>query len=81
MSKHIPPGTPSVGAPDPERRTSPIFDHDAEEEEVADLELESAHCLFNDVPYAIGTYVHSGDELLQCAERGVWIRRGPYRPR
>jgi hypothetical protein len=66
--------TTQVGAPDPERKTSPIIDD--EEELSLDLELEAGVCYFNDVPYSIGTYVTSGDELLHCEERGVWVKKG-----
>ncbi len=65
---------PQVGAPDPERNTSPIFDED--DEISFDLELESGVCYFNGAPYRVGDYVLSGNELLHCEERGVWIRRG-----
>jgi len=64
----------NVGAPDPELKTSPILDED--EEESLDAEIESGECYFNGVRYAIGEYVLSGDELLHCAGRGVWIRKG-----
>ena len=67
---------PNVGAPDPELKNSPIFDHDSEEYEYADLELETGVCYFNNVSYCIGQYVASGSELLRCSERGVWVRVG-----
>jgi hypothetical protein len=74
MADHV----PQVGAPDPERKTSPIVD---EYEEISlDLELESGFCSFNDVVYPIGQYVLSGSELLHCEERGVWVRKGEMRP-
>jgi hypothetical protein len=63
---------PQVGAPDPEKRTSPILDEDEEFE--ADLELESGVCYFNGAAYPIGSYVMSGDELLHCERRGTWVR-------
>jgi len=67
-----------VGAPDPERKNSPILD---EYEELSlDMEIEAGVCYFNDTAYAIGTYVLSGSELLQCEERGVWVRKGEMRP-
>ena len=67
-----------VGAPDPERETSPIFD---EEDEISpDLELERGACYFNDIAYSIGQYVRSGSELLHCEEPGVWVRKGEMRP-
>ena len=65
---------PQVGAPDPEKNTSPIFDED--DEISLDLELETGVCYFNGVPYRVGEYVLSGSELLHGEERGVWIRRG-----
>jgi hypothetical protein len=65
---------PQVGAPDPELNTSPIFD---EEDEISlDTELETGVCYFNGTPYRVGDYVLSGNELLHCEERGIWIRRG-----
>ena len=71
-------GLPQVGAPDPERKTSPIFDQD--DEISLDLELETGVCYFNDVAYPIGTYVMSGSEVLRCEGRGVWIREGEGQP-
>lgn len=68
------PHAPQVGAPDPEKRTSPILDED--EEFSLDLELESGVCYFNGQSYPIGAYVLSGSELLHCEERGLWVRRG-----
>lgn len=74
MTSHL----PRIGAPDPELKTSPIFD---EYEGISlDLELEAGACYFNDVAYPIGQYVLSGSELLQCGERGVWLRTGEMRP-
>ena len=67
-----------VGAPDPERKTSPIID---EYEEISlDMEIEAGVCYFNDIAYPIGAYVLSGSELLHCEERGVWVRKGEMRP-
>jgi hypothetical protein len=69
---------PQVGAPDPEHKNSPIVD---EEEELSlDLELESGVCYFNGVAYPIGQFVRTGSELLQCEERGIWVRKGEMRP-
>jgi hypothetical protein len=56
---------PQVGAPDPELKTSPIID-------------ESEY--FNEEPFALGAYVQSGAEVLQCTEHGVWVRKGEKRP-
>lgn len=67
---------PKVGAPDPEQKNSPIFDHESEDLESIDLELESGVCYFNNVAYPMGHFVCSGDEILKCCERGVWVRMG-----
>ena len=69
---------PQVGAPDPEHDTSPILDED--EELSLDTELERGFCRFNGIAYPIGQYVLSGNELLHCEERGVWVRKGEMRP-
>jgi len=67
---------PKVGAPDPELKNSPIFDRETDDYPSLDLELESGACYFNDLSYAIGQYVCSGDDLLRCEERGIWVREG-----
>jgi hypothetical protein len=72
--QHLP---PQVGAMDPELKTSPILDED--EEFSLDLELESGVCYFNNVAYRIGQFVLSGNELLHCEERGLWVRKGEMR--
>ncbi len=70
-----------VGAPDPERKNSPILDDDSfsEDDLTFDFEPETGVCYFNDKPYAVGEYVCSGNELLHCEERGVWVKKGPCR--
>jgi len=74
MASHV----TQVGAPDPELRTSPIFD---EYEELSlDLELESGACYFNNMVYPAGQYLLCGSELLHCEEQGVWVRKGERRP-
>lgn len=70
------PGIPQVGAPAPELKTSPVLDDEAAEVLSLDVELESGVCYFNNVRYPIGHYVRSGDEVLRCEGRGVWVRRG-----
>jgi hypothetical protein len=45
-----------------------------------DLEIEQAVCYFNGEEFAMGTYVLSGSELLQCSGRGVWVSKGEKRP-
>lgn len=71
----MPDHLPQLGAPDPELKTSPIIDED-EQETSLDFELETGVCYFNDVGYPLGEYVLSGDEVLRCSERGVWVRSG-----
>jgi hypothetical protein len=75
MTKHI----PQVGAPDPELRNSPIID-DEDEELPTEVDVETGACYFNGVTYPLGSYVLSGNELLHCMERGVWVRTGEERP-
>ena len=75
MTKNL----PQVGAPDPELRTSPIFD-EYDEEAPEELDVETGVCYFNGEAYPIGDYVLSGSELLRCERRGVWIREGEMRP-
>ena len=75
MSNHV--HAPQVGAPDPEKRTSPILDRLTEGGELSlDAELETGACFFNDLRYAIGDYIRSGHELLHCNGRGVWSKIG-----
>lgn len=72
---------PDVGAPDPEKRNSPIFD-EAADDELDGIDPDAvvfATCLFNDVSYRDGEMVCSGDELLRC-ERGKWLRIGSCDP-
>jgi hypothetical protein len=73
---------PQVGAPDPELKTSPIVDESEYDEHAAspDLEIEAPVCYFNQERFALGAWVQSGDEVLQCTERGVWVRKGEQRP-
>ena len=68
---------PQVGAPDPELKNSPIIDEAEFDEQAAsrDLELEEAACYFNGEAFALGSYVQSGSEVLQCTGRGVWTRK------
>jgi hypothetical protein len=74
MTNHL----PQVGAPDAEVNTSPIFDE--YEDASLDLELEAGVCYFNNVTYPIGQYLLSGDELLHCEGRRVWVRKGEMPP-
>jgi hypothetical protein len=69
---------PQVGAPDPELETSPIFDE--YDERSLDEELETGACYFNGTAYPIGQLVRSGEEVLRCVGRGVWVRWGELPP-
>ena len=69
---------PDVGAPDPELRTSPIYDEYDDSD--LDAESETGVCYFNNSAYPLGQYVRSGSELLCCEGRGVWVRTGELRP-
>ena len=73
---------PQVGAPDPELKNSPIIDEAEYDEHAAspDLEIETPVCYFNAEPFPLGSFVRSGDEVLQCTEHGVWLRKGEKRP-
>ena len=73
MTSHL-----QVGAPDPERETSPIVDY-AEEEEDIDPEGADGYCRFNGVEFRVGEYVLSGSELLRCESPGLWVREGELR--
>ncbi|MGD8784096.1 MAG: hypothetical protein PVG75_06645 [Thioalkalispiraceae bacterium] len=71
----------SVGAPDPELKTSPILDESDEEFDVLAQEVDDLPtCYFNNVAYADGTFVCSGSrELLRC-EKGIWRIEGGCDP-
>ena len=71
-----------VGAPDPELKNSPIIDEAEYDEHAASpvLEIETPVCYFNAEAFALGAFVQSGDEVLQCTEHGVWVRKGEKRP-
>ena len=70
-----------VGAPDPERETSPIVDYEGQEEEEEGIEprLPAGNCKFNGVEFRLGEYVLSGSELLRCESPGLWVREGELR--
>jgi hypothetical protein len=67
---------PDFGPPDPELRNSPIFDDSDRDDLDLDVELEEGVCYFNNQTFKIGAYVCSGNELLRCEMRGVWVREG-----
>src|SRR3982751_3260873 len=83
MNEHL----PQVGAPDPELKNSLVLDEFESDEHAGprDTDVEQGACYFNGREYPVGTYVQSGSEILQCTERGAWIRKGeretsPVRP-
>lgn len=65
-----------VGAPDPELKNSAIFDRESGDFLSLDLEQESGVCYFNNLEYAVSQCVCSGNELLCCEERGIWVKEG-----
>jgi hypothetical protein len=67
-----------VGAPDPERDTSPILDED--EREDIEPEAGGGFCQFNGTAYRVGDYVLSGSEVLRCEAPGLWVRQGEVAP-
>lgn len=78
MSERI--AAPHVGAPDPEKRTSPILEETDERyaERAQQVgEVTVSHC--NGVAYELGEFVCSGDELLHCRD-GVWLRQDSCDP-
>jgi hypothetical protein len=67
---------PNVGAPDPERRTSPVaWETDEDTETLRESVPDEAVCFFNDVPYADGAIVESGSVRLRC-DHGLWLPAG-----
>jgi hypothetical protein len=72
---------PKVGAPDPERRNSPV-QTDPEQsfellrEQVGD---DAAGCYFNDEYYSNGSDVLCGTTYYRC-ERGIWVEIGTQIP-
>jgi hypothetical protein len=78
---HLKDALPQVGAPDPELKNSPIVDHSEYDDRdgLSDVELESGACYFNGETFAIGDTVRSGSDVLECAPRGVWVRKGVKR--
>lgn len=65
-----------VGSPDPELKTSPIFDDTDKASLSLDAELEQGRCYFNSQTFSLGDYVCSGNEMLRCEEYGIWVREG-----
>ena len=74
MDRHL--HLPQVGAPDPERNSSPVAEETDEEYEVLRREVPGESvCYFNDQSFGHGTYVCSGSILLRC-DYGLWVRMG-----
>ncbi|GBE09925.1 hypothetical protein BMS3Bbin12_02052 [bacterium BMS3Bbin12] len=71
---------PQVGAPDPERETSPVADETDEDFPPAGMQADDRPvCLFNGVVFQDGEFVCSGADLLRC-DCGIWIREGSCDP-
>ncbi|HSB98733.1 MAG TPA: hypothetical protein VLE45_02380 [Burkholderiaceae bacterium] len=69
---------PQVGAPDPNRETSPIVGEDDQIE--VEPNAAGGGCFFNGARYALGACVLSCAEVLRCEPPGVWVREGELRP-
>ena len=78
MATHSRVQHPQVGAPDPDRDTSPIVGEDDEVE--VEPSVRAGSCTFNGVRYGFGDYVLSGTEVLRCEAPGVWVREGELTP-
>ncbi|MEJ2361617.1 MAG: DUF1496 domain-containing protein [Gammaproteobacteria bacterium] len=71
----------SVGAPNPDLKTSPILDEEDEEYEVLAQEVEEKPiCYFNNVTYSDGSFICSGSGVLLKCQRGLWLREGGCDP-
>jgi hypothetical protein len=69
--------TQQLGAPDPERKNSPIaWETDEDTETLRESVPDEAVCFFNDHAYEHGTVVKSGSVLLRC-DYGLWLPAGP----
>ena len=67
---------PQLGAPDPERKTSPVaWEADEDTESLRESVPEEAVCFFNDTTYRHGTVIESGSSLLRC-DYGIWVPAG-----
>ena len=66
-----------LGAPDPERKTSPVaWEADDDTEALRESVPGEAACYFNDHAYEHGTVVKTGSVLLRC-DHGIWLPDGP----
>jgi hypothetical protein len=68
--------TDHVGAPDPDRKTSPILEEYDEDAPILAQEFDDLPmCWYNDETYASGAMVRTGDGSLLRCEKGVWVRQ------
>jgi hypothetical protein len=68
--------TQQLGAPDLERKNSPVaWEADEDAEALRESVPDEAACFFNDLAYDDGTVIESGSVLLRC-DRGVWVPVG-----
>jgi hypothetical protein len=68
--------TQQLGAPDPERKNSPVaWEADEDTEALRELIPDEAACFFNDVAFDHDTVVKSGSVLLRC-DHGLWLPAG-----
>ena len=70
-----------VGAPDPERRNSPIQTDPEQSFELVREQVgdEAGACYFNDERFLDGSLVLCGSTCLRC-ERGIWMDLGTSLP-
>jgi hypothetical protein len=68
---------PQLGAPDPERKTSPVaWESDEDTESLRESVPDEAVCFFNDGTYRHGAVIESGSSVLRC-DHGIWVPAGP----
>lgn len=69
-----------LGAPDPERKNSPIvWEEDDDTETLRESIPGEPVCFFNDEAYAHGSTIKSGTALFRC-DYGLWVPAGPSEP-
>ena len=72
--------TQHLGAQDPELKNSPVaWEADEDTETLRESIPGDPVCFFNDLAFAHGTIVGSGDVLLRC-DHGLWVPAGPGDP-
>jgi hypothetical protein len=66
-----------LGTQLPDNKNSPVaWEADENMETLREAIPDEPFCFFNDIEYAHGTIVRSGNVLLRC-ERGVWVPTEP----